>query len=165
MFFCKRFKIPFGISFAEVATHNHFVFDRGGKVFKQTAPVIKLPASATEADHLTLLGLLNSSIACFWMKQVFFNKGNGGIGGGIGDENWEPRYQHDGTKLARFPIPADSEHTACNLATQLDQLAQDQAKLDPARILDADPEQPKAALASTESKTTFQWHRMIALQE
>jgi hypothetical protein len=27
------------------ATHNHFVLDRGGKVFKQTAPVIKLPAA------------------------------------------------------------------------------------------------------------------------
>jgi hypothetical protein len=40
------------IAFAEVATHNHFVLDRGGKVFKQTAPVIKLPAGATEDEHL-----------------------------------------------------------------------------------------------------------------
>ena len=47
--------------FGDVATHNHFVLDRGGKVFKQTAPVIKLPADATEDDHLALLGLLNSS--------------------------------------------------------------------------------------------------------
>ena len=58
-----------------IATHNHFVLDRGGKVFKQTAPVIKLPADATTTDHLTLVGLLNSSVACFWMKQVFHNKG------------------------------------------------------------------------------------------
>ncbi len=53
-----------------VATHNHFVLDRGGKVFNSTAPVIKLPPEATEDDHLALLGLLNSSTACFWMKQV-----------------------------------------------------------------------------------------------
>ena len=36
----------------------------------QSAPVIKLPPTATEDDHLGLLGLLNSSTACFWMKQV-----------------------------------------------------------------------------------------------
>jgi hypothetical protein len=53
------------IAFGEVATHNHFVLERSGMVFKQTAPVIKLPPTATEDDHLGLLGLLNSSTACF----------------------------------------------------------------------------------------------------
>ena len=43
MSFARRYRIPLSIVFAEVATHNHFVLDRGGKVFKQTAPVIKLP--------------------------------------------------------------------------------------------------------------------------
>ena len=66
-----------------MATHNHFVLDRGGKVFNRSAPVIKLPESATEDDHLALLGVLNSSTACFWLKQVSQNKGNGGIGGGM----------------------------------------------------------------------------------
>ena len=51
------------------------MLDRGGKVFKQSAPIIKLPADATEDDHLALLGLLNSSTACFWMKQVFYDQG------------------------------------------------------------------------------------------
>ena len=68
-------RTPLSIVFAFVATHNHFVLDRGGKVFKQSAPVIKLPPSATEDDHLALLGLLNSSTACFWMKQVCHDKG------------------------------------------------------------------------------------------
>ena len=63
--------------FAEVATHNHFVLDRGGKAFNRTAPVIKLPAGASEDDHLALLGVLNSSAACFWLKQVSHDKGNG----------------------------------------------------------------------------------------
>ena len=72
-----------------VATHNHFVLDRGGKVFNRTAPIIKLPADATEDDHLALLGLLNSSTACFWMKQVFHGKGSSGIGRGVYDEAWE----------------------------------------------------------------------------
>ena len=38
--------------------------------------MIKLPPGATEDDHLALLGLLNSSTACFWMKQVFHDKGS-----------------------------------------------------------------------------------------
>ena len=44
MFFRDRFRTPLSIAFAFVATHNHFVLDRGGKVFKQSAPVIKLRA-------------------------------------------------------------------------------------------------------------------------
>ncbi len=71
MFSKDRVRTPLSIAFAFVATHNHFVLDRGGKVFNRSAPVIKLPAGSTEADHLALLGLLNSSTACFWMKQVF----------------------------------------------------------------------------------------------
>src|SRR5690606_3263037 len=51
----SKYQSKFLITFAEVATHNHFVLDRGGKVFKQTAPVIKLPEGATEADHLALI--------------------------------------------------------------------------------------------------------------
>ncbi len=70
-----KLKTPLTITFGEIATHNHFVLDRGGKVFKQTAPVIKLPAGASEDEHLGLLGLLNSSVACFWLKQVCFQQG------------------------------------------------------------------------------------------
>ena len=42
-----RLRTPLSIAFAFVATHNHFVLDRGGKVFNRTAPVIKLPPDAT----------------------------------------------------------------------------------------------------------------------
>jgi hypothetical protein len=55
----EKLRTPLSIAFAEVATHNHFVLDRGGKVFKQTAPVIKLPEGASEDDHLRLIGVLN----------------------------------------------------------------------------------------------------------
>jgi hypothetical protein len=51
------------------------VLDRGGKVFKQSAPVIKLPEGASVEAHLRLLGVLNSSAACFWLKQNSHNKG------------------------------------------------------------------------------------------
>src|SRR5262245_46111586 len=96
---------PLSIAFAFVATHNHFMLDRGGKVFKQSAPIIKLPADTNEDDHLALIGLLNSSTACFWMKQGFQTKGSSGIGRGVYDERWEFFYEYTATGLLQFPIP------------------------------------------------------------
>lgn len=124
----ERAKKPTAIVFGFIATHNHFVLDRGGKVFNRTAPVIKLPATATEDDHLALLGLLNSSIACFWMKQTFFDRGNGGIGGGIASEAWERFYEHDGTKLGSLPIP---ESQPSGITRRLQKLATEFGDLTP----------------------------------
>src|SRR4030095_10982368 len=67
---------PLSITFPQITTYSHFVLDRGGKVFNRTAPIIKLPVESSEEDHLALLGLLNSSTACFWMKQISHNKGS-----------------------------------------------------------------------------------------
>ncbi|MDX8506140.1 BREX-2 system adenine-specific DNA-methyltransferase PglX [Mesorhizobium captivum] len=109
MFFPDRWLRPLGIAFAFVATHNHFVLDRGGKVFNRSAPVIKLPADAPEDDHLGLLGLLNSSTACFWMKQVFYPKGGdqlGQEGARLSKTPWEDRYEFAATALGRFPLPS-----------------------------------------------------------
>ena len=44
-------------------------------MFNGHAPIIKLAPEATEDDYLALLGLLNSSTACFWMKQIMTDKG------------------------------------------------------------------------------------------
>jgi hypothetical protein len=128
----SKLRDPLSLVFAFVATHNHFVLDRGGKVFNRSAPVIKLSPGSTEEAHLDLLGVLNSSTACFWLKQVSHNKGNGGIGGGIGDEDWEPRYEFTGTKLQEFPLPS---RLARARARHLDALAQRAALSLPAEVL------------------------------
>ena len=115
------------IPFAFVATHNHFVLDRGGKVFKQSSPVIKLPTGASEGQHLGLLAILNSSSACFWLKQVCHDKGNGGIGGGIADQEWERFFEFTGTKLKDFPLPGvlpvERGRSLDHLATALNQVS------------------------------------------
>jgi len=49
---------PWALAFAFVATHNHYVLDRGGKVFNRSAPIIRLPKEASESHHLRLLGVL-----------------------------------------------------------------------------------------------------------
>ncbi|MCU0862887.1 MAG: BREX-2 system adenine-specific DNA-methyltransferase PglX [Planctomycetes bacterium] len=122
----EKLRTPLSIAFAFVATHNHFVLDRGGKVFKQSAPIIKLPLSATEGDHLGLLGLLNSSVACFWLKQVMHSKGAGGgtrVEAGraaMGDESWENHYEFSSTQLLHFPIP---RHRCTERARRIDTAA------------------------------------------
>src|SRR5205814_5389246 len=91
MFFKSRYRTPLSIAFAFVATHNHFVLDRGGKVFNRSAPVIKLEVDSNADSHLALMGLLNSSTACFWGRQTLFPKG------GFAAGKWEERLEWDGT--------------------------------------------------------------------
>ena len=101
------------ITFAFVVTHNHFVLDRGGKAFNRSAPVIKLSAGVTENEHLALLGVLNSSVVCFWLKQVCQNRGgtidtrgarheDRTIRGFLRDQRW-PRQGNPASKPARRP--------------------------------------------------------------
>lgn len=155
-FLRRRYKTPLSITFAEIATHNHFVLDRGGKVFKQTAPVIKLPPEATVDDHLALLGLLNSSVACFWLKQMCMGKHKGDGGTAHATPEYQ-RFQFDGTKMGRMPIVEDAEIT--KLARELDCLGASLAK----DFRNEVPSRQSVTHAHAEYRNTF--GRMIALQE
>jgi hypothetical protein len=164
MFFPGRFRTPLSIAFAEVASHNHFVLDRGGKVFKQTAPVIKLPEGATEDDHLALLGLLNSSTACFWLHQACHSKGGPG-GACTKDEKWHDFYQYNGARVAQFPIPLAKP---LPLARRLDQLGRSLSACTPAALIAAwaaDPDRLTDALEDARRQWLATRREMIALQE
>jgi hypothetical protein len=164
MFFKDRYRVKLSIVFPLVATHNHFVLDRGGVVFNHSAPIIKLPSEAGEDDHLALIGLLNSSTACFWMKQVFFPKG----GDHVGQEGarvrrtwWDERYEFAGTQLQGFPVP---EHKPLALALQLNTLGRQYSELMPDAVVAAAMPTSKR-LADGRTKTETIRGRMIALQE
>jgi hypothetical protein len=155
-----RFSSPLLIPFACVATHNHFCLRRAGVVLNRHAPVIKLPNESTEDHHLELIGLLNSSTACFWMKQNFQTKGSSGIGRGVYDEKWESFYEHTGTGLAHFPVPDEKPLT---LARQIDALARQYSSLRPDVVLAGTPTAER--LAEARSRAVAIRGRMIALQE
>ena len=151
------------IALAEVATHVHAVLDRRQGLHKNTVQVITLPSGASEADHLALLGLLNSSTACFWLKQVAHNKGStvDQRGARQTTDPFENFYQFNGTKIGQFPVP---DERPLDLATQLDALASDRQQHLP------------GALASQLPMPRTEWHyhrdaadrllrQMIALQE
>ncbi|MFB6816382.1 BREX-2 system adenine-specific DNA-methyltransferase PglX [Streptomyces sp. NPDC056347] len=155
------------ISFAFVATHNHFVLDRGGKVFNRSAPVIKLPEGASEEQHLELLGVLNSSTACFWLKQISQAKGgadnNSGGGNRWTPEAWIDRYEFTGTKLQELPLPAE---LPLSLALQLDALAQKLAEHEPTALTGASTTPPTLeALEAAKAAQERIRARMILLQE
>ncbi|CAM2856373.1 BREX-2 system adenine-specific DNA-methyltransferase PglX [Saccharomonospora xinjiangensis] len=159
--YTSKLRTPLSIAFAFVATHNHFVLDRGGKVFKQSAPVIKLPEGAGEDEHLELLGVLNSSTACFWLKQVSHNKGRPGAEQTGADEPWEHRYEFTGTKLQEFPLPAV---LPLELGRALDSLAQDLAAREPSAVAEsATPTRERLDAARAEHARIR--GRMVALQE
>jgi hypothetical protein len=159
-----KYRTPLSIAFAEIATHNHFVLDRGGKVFNQTAPIIKLPADATESDHLALLGLLNSSTACFWMKQVCFAKG----GDHVGTEGarvlktwWDERYAFTATQLQAFPVITERPIV---LAAALDRLAQERQSHLPTQLTASFP-LSRSTVDKRRDQAAALLGKMIALQE
>ena len=153
MFFRHRYRNNLSISFAFVATHNHFVVDRDATIFKRTAPVIKLPNNATETDHFELVSVLNSSVACFWMKQVLHDKGGSG--------SWERRFEHSCTAIQRVPLPPERP---ADIAEQIDRLAAERQSHLPAQLTDRFPLKPEELDAHCDAAASLQ-ARMIALQE
>lgn len=93
------------IAYAAIASHNHFAFSTARRIFRETAPMIVLPEESQEHDYHALLAYLNSSIACFWLKQVSQQKQMT-----AGDSiRFETRskvpYGFAATQLDKLPIP------------------------------------------------------------
>lgn len=111
------------VAYAEIAPDGHFVLDDGKSVFNRTAPVIKLPAAATDAEHWQIVLNLNSSVACCWLRDQ--SKPKGGAAG----KTWSRTHQFNGTRLKRFPLAgsvnprlAEAMRSACGeLDTLLNQ--------------------------------------------
>lgn len=173
----EKLRSPLSIVVPEVATHNQFVFDRGGKVFKHSTHLQKLPAGTDEQTHFALLGALNSSTACYWMKQVCFPKGGdhvGTEGARVRRSLWDERYAYNSTSLERLPLPPC---LPAGLGNKLQSLADVQATLAPAEVIrrwavgaSADPPPslwptPKRALEEASATWHSNRRRMIALQE
>lgn len=169
----ERYKAPLTLAFAFVATHNHFVLDRGGRVFNRSAPIIRLPAASTEDEHLALLGLLNSSTSCFWMKQVFYPKSSKthdiDKAGTLPENN---RYEFDATKMQLVPIPHSlSSSRLIEMARRMESLGKARAAALPAQIIKNSPEalrnaaSLRSALVRGEREEEDSFSRMVFWQE
>ncbi|GGN91899.1 DNA methylase [Streptomyces albiflavescens] len=161
MFFEGRYRQPLSITVPETTTLNHFALDRGNKVFKDTAPVIKLDEKSSEEEYLQVLGALCSSAVCFWLKMTCHDKGGQGINEGFKSQEWERFYQFKGANLGRIPLPPILPE---KIAVALDSLAQDLSATSPSSVAAS-----VAPTATTLREASTKWHsiraQMIALQE
>lgn len=149
------------IIFPWVATHTHFALNRLPNTPLNSAPVIELPSSVTEDSILGLLGVLNSSTACFWLKQVSQNKGNPRGDQIRSGDGWEAIYEFTASRMVDLPIPALNE---IELPRELATLAQ--------RLLDLRTEVEASVTPPTAERIAElgeEWHatlqRMVLLQE
>lgn len=158
-----RYRGKYSIVGAEVTTHNQFMLDRGGSCFKQTVSIAKLGYDSSFDDYIGLVGLLNSSVACFWLKQMCQIKPSNGVGRGLEAEKWTVWYQFNGANVQEFPLPTSYPLAR---ATELDALAQQLAAVTPSAVA-ADPEKPPTpeALVGAKSEWDRIRARMIAVQE
>lgn len=123
--------------FAEIATHNHFVLQQDRSLVpNSTAPIIDF---SVDANPLPLLELLNSSTACFWLKQVSQKKG------GDADVSWLRTYHFSGAKVASLPVP---EGLTATPSVRLVQLASDFNESSPQAIIRRWREDPAPDLQS-----------------
>jgi hypothetical protein len=171
MFFKQRLARPNGIAFPVVAAHNHFAFVRDRRVFNSKAPVIKLAADASENEHMSLLGLLNSSTACFWMKQVCAPKGSATHD--VSSDGLKPEkmiFEFSATALRKLPIPPGmTESPLADLARRIDGLEEERSSYTPAHVI-AGPDwrttdELRLSLKLAEEQDRASFFTMVAMQE
>jgi hypothetical protein len=160
------------ITFSNVASHNHFAIQRDAWLNNAHAPVIVLPEDAEEADYLALCGILNSSIACFWMKQVFFPKGSATHD--VSKDGLRPEnngYEFATTGLLKFPLPSGWKNNGViQCAKELDRSGRERLTLTPRSVLAKaenliSKDALRAALAEAERVDNETLGRMIYWQE
>ena len=149
------------LTWSFVATHNHFVYLPDCVLHNRSAPMVQLPGGATEDEHLALLGLLNSSTACFWLKQNSHGKGNGGVNEGFRGDDWEEFWEFTGTTLQDYPLPAT---LPLNLGRRLDGLAQRLASFGPTQV-SAEQVPTATVLGAAQREAGAIRAQMVAVQE
>ncbi|HEX3959487.1 MAG TPA: BREX-2 system adenine-specific DNA-methyltransferase PglX [Trebonia sp.] len=152
---------PWSLTFPWVATHPHFVLVHEGTAPLQSAPVVKLPAAASEDDFFQLLAVLNSSAACFRLKQYSQSKGAPRADQLRAEEPWEHFYEFTSSRLEELPLPAI---LPAGRGRALDELARRLASVKPA-VLCAREVPTRAGLDAARMEHERIRGQMIALQE
>jgi hypothetical protein len=161
-----RLRDPRSITYSNVSTHNHFSLDWDGRLFNPHAPCCKLRAGATPDEFFALLGVLNSSTACFWLKHQSHNKGEGGgarvdAGFAARGEPFRETYEFTGTTLQDYPLP---RNLPSGRGRELDALARELSVVAPSAVA-ANSVPTVAMLSAARSSEERIRARMIAVQE
>jgi hypothetical protein len=163
MFFEYRFRLPRFVAFSHVATHNHFAIGIRDTLFNAHAPIIAFKEDTSEADIAGLAGVLNSALACFWLKQVCHNKGSTVDQQGARQRTmpFEDFWEFDPAKITKFPIPT---RFPTHLAERLILLAGELQASEP-RALTTSVLCENAADNSLQQTWQTSLNRLVSLQE
>ncbi|WP_433151902.1 BREX-2 system adenine-specific DNA-methyltransferase PglX [Actinomadura nitritigenes] len=157
----KRWSSKLGIMMTLVATHPQFALRRDSTLATQAVTFLRLRDSAQEDDYLGLLGLLNSSMACFWLKQVSHSKGNATAASGMPDQPWSWNWEFTGTKLQEFPLP---QRLPVERAKEMDDLSHKLADNRPSSVV-AREVPTRESMARARATSLSLRGQMIAIQE
>ncbi|MDV7991940.1 BREX-2 system adenine-specific DNA-methyltransferase PglX [Rhodococcus sp. IEGM 1374] len=161
--FPKRSSADVKIAYSNISTHFHSAIDRHRSLFNAHGHLV-IPNDPDKAASIA--AVLNSSTACFWLKQVSHDKGNGGYGGGIADQEWERFFEFTGTKLQQFPLPAV---LPLERARALDALAGDLGLNTPSSVVERWLSEPAGSLGDSLEVANAIWNhireRLIFEQE
>ncbi|MFI5774071.1 BREX-2 system adenine-specific DNA-methyltransferase PglX [Streptomyces sp. NPDC051658] len=150
------------ITFASVATHNRFALEHGGRVFSRTAPMVRLSPAADEGEYIALLGVLNSSTVCFWLKQTGAATAFDGPGISSPGEEWARAYRFNTGPLTQLPLPADAPIAR---ARELHALARLLDVHEPSTVCAQEHPPSRSALDAARAAQQETRRRMVALQE
>ena len=158
---------PWSLVFSWVSTHNHFAILRDRAAPLSSAPVIRLPGVASDSDVVQLAALLNSSLACFWLKHNSNSKGQPRADQTGTGEPWTLFYEFTGTRLADFPLPPDrwSGDRWSVHAEKLDGLARELTAVAPRTLLGPDSVMTPALLDDASGRWSRANLKIVALQE
>ncbi|MEZ4299364.1 MAG: NERD domain-containing protein [Polyangiaceae bacterium] len=118
---------------AAVGRMNDFAFDRGDAVLR-TGLCIEMPEQASDDDCFALLGYLNSSTACYWLKLASHRTGT--FGGGARPEDELFDFATRDIPVPRAVLePGRIRSCLIALARQLDSSARQRAACAPERVL------------------------------
>lgn len=156
----ERFRNTSSIAYADISTHLHFAYLEGRYVFNRTAPAIKKRQGDSSEEFMGLLGILNSSVACYWMKQVCFPKdGQASM--------WDERFAFNASNLVELPI---ASVRPIELARRINDLAHRLSNtIAPERLIRSDGGSAwpptRVSLNSAETAYASLTRKMIAEQE
>ncbi|MGY1621050.1 BREX-2 system adenine-specific DNA-methyltransferase PglX [Geodermatophilus sp. SYSU D00965] len=94
--------------FHKITSHNQALYARGAVPTKPSAFVVTFPAAVLPIEVVGTVGVLNSSIAAFMLKQVCYPKGGdnaGAEGARVVKNEWDERYEFNAANLKRLRIP------------------------------------------------------------
>ena len=124
------------ILYASVATHSQFVASPPGVVSNKSAPSLLAPLDSDKQVYDELLGFLNSSTVCFWLKQVCHNKGSSVDQHGARQRTnpFEDFFDHSATAIRSIPLP-ERDPFICEASGKIIGLMNEMAMCSPAGVL------------------------------